>query len=25
LIEFDSNELFLTSFDELQNIEFVIN
>jgi hypothetical protein len=25
LIEFESNELFLTSFDELQNIEFVIN
>jgi hypothetical protein len=25
LIEFDSNELFLTTFDELQNIEFVIN
>jgi hypothetical protein len=23
LIEFESNELFLTSFDELQNIEFV--
>jgi hypothetical protein len=25
LIEFESNELFLTSFDELQNIEFVIS
>jgi hypothetical protein len=25
LIEFESNELFLTSFDELQNTEFVIN
>jgi hypothetical protein len=25
LIEFESNELFLTSFDKLQNIEFVIN
>jgi hypothetical protein len=25
LIEFESNELFLTSFDKLQNIEFVIS
>jgi hypothetical protein len=25
LIEFESNELFLTSFDELRNIEFIIN
>jgi hypothetical protein len=25
LIEFESNELFLTLFDELQNIEFIIN
>ncbi len=25
LIEFESNELFLTSLDELQNIEFIIN
>jgi hypothetical protein len=25
LIEFESNELFLTSFDKLQNIEFVTN
>ncbi len=25
LIEFESNELFLTSFDELQNIKFVIS
>jgi hypothetical protein len=25
LIEFESNELFLTSFDEFQNIEFVIS
>ncbi len=25
MIEFESSELFLTSFDELQNIEFVIN
>ncbi len=25
LIEFESNELFLTSFDKLRNIEFIIN
>jgi hypothetical protein len=25
LIEFESNELFLTSFDDLQNVEFINN